>query len=82
MICVLYIHYYYYYYYAVDAESLFHYFTRALNRIIEKDPELVNIRKSDGYAPLHVAALKNHAGIVQILLDKVMLTLGFGPIGI
>ncbi|OWF37152.1 E3 ubiquitin-protein ligase MIB2-like [Mizuhopecten yessoensis] len=40
----------------------------AIRKILQKDPGLVNIPKSDGFTALHLAACQDHVGIVQFLV--------------
>lgn len=42
----------------------------ATQKILAKSPELVNTKKSDGHAPLHIAAINDHSDIASILLLK------------
>nr|XP_022342890.1 E3 ubiquitin-protein ligase MIB2-like isoform X2 [Crassostrea virginica] len=42
----------------------------AVERLIEKEPNLVNAKKSDGYTALHIAAINDHADTANILILK------------
>lgn len=43
----------------------------AVERLIEKEPSLVNAKKSDGYTALHIAAVNDHQDSANILILKV-----------
>ena len=47
------------------------FFFSAVERLIEKEPNLVNAKKSDGYTALHIAAINDHADTANILILKV-----------
>ncbi len=40
-----------------------------VTQLIADDPELIFVRDSDGSTPLHCAAWKGHASVVEVLLD-------------
>jgi ankyrin repeat protein len=37
--------------------------------------ELINLKKDDGYTPLHLAALNDHLDVVTMLVDDVSITI-------
>lgn len=41
----------------------------AIRKILQKNPNLVNIPKNDGFTALHLAACHDHVGIVQFLVS-------------
>lgn len=52
---------------------------RALEQFIRKNPDLINLRKDDGYTPLHLAALNDHLDVVTMLVDHVSMCLWCVP---
>ena len=44
---------------------------RAMEQFIRKFPEHINIKKDDGYTPLHLAALNDHLDVLTALVDDV-----------
>nr|XP_054917626.1 E3 ubiquitin-protein ligase MIB2-like isoform X4 [Dermacentor andersoni] len=44
--------------------------THATERILSKKPELVDLKKKDGYCALHLAAVNNYCSLAKILLTK------------
>lgn len=45
-------------------------FLPALEQFVRRDPDLINLRKEDGYTPLHLAALNDHLDVVTMLIDQ------------
>ena len=46
-------------------------FCRAVEQFIRKCPAHINIKKDDGYTPLHLAALNDHLDALTVLLESV-----------
>jgi ankyrin repeat protein len=46
------------------------YFSSATENILAKCPNLVDIKKDDGFGALHLAALNGHCDVADILLEK------------
>ena len=44
---------------------------RAMEQFIEYRPDLVNLRKDDGYTALHLSALNDHVDVVTTLVECV-----------
>lgn len=44
---------------------------RAVRRILARARQLVDAKKDDGFAALHLAALNNHCEVAQILIREV-----------
>lgn len=44
---------------------------RAVRRILARARQLVDAKKEDGFAALHLAALNNHCEVAQILIREV-----------
>jgi len=50
-------------------------FHRAVDHFIRRFPQHINLKKDDGYTPLHLAALNDHLDVVTVLADLVHLWL-------
>ena len=46
-----------------------------MERFIQKFPQHVNIKKDDGYTPLHLSALNDHLDVLTALLESVSTSL-------
>ena len=46
---------------------------------MKRYPQLINVSKDDGYTPLHVAAVTNHADIVGLLASHVRMSVATYP---
>jgi ankyrin repeat protein len=42
---------------------------RAIEKLITHSPHLLDLKKHDEFAPLHLAALNGHRDVIKILLD-------------
>ena len=47
----------------------------ALEHFVKKRQEDINVKKDDGYMPLHLAALNNHLDVITALAEMVRLSL-------
>ena len=43
----------------------------ALEHFVKKKEDIINIKKDDGYMPLHLAALNDHLDVVTALAEMV-----------
>lgn len=59
-------------YFHVPYVNIFH-FSSAMERFIQKFTEHVNIKKDDGFTPLHLSALNDHLDVLTALLESVSL---------
>ena len=52
---------------------LYNFFRRIVRKLLKKAPELADVRTGDDnrMMPLHLACLKSHSGVADILLDTV-----------
>lgn len=48
---------------------------RAVERIIVKTGDALNVAKSDGFTTLHIAAINDHREIAKLLLKQVNLSI-------
>lgn len=46
-------------------------YCRAVELILRKVPDLVNVKKEDGMTPLHVAAINGHRRVAEMLITIV-----------
>ena len=46
-----------------------------MERFIQKFTEHVNIKKDDGFTPLHLSALNDHLDVLTALLESVSLSI-------
>lgn len=67
--CLLFVYLSFWYFHRVN--GIVGFFFSAVERLIEKEPNLVNAKKSDGYTALHIAAINDHADTANILILKV-----------
>ena len=47
----------------------------AIEHFVKKKEDIVNIKKDDGYMPLHLTALNNHLDVVTALAEMVIVRL-------
>ena len=52
----------------------------AIEHFVKKKEDIVNIKKDDGYMPLHLAALNDHLDVVTALAEMVIIRLNANPI--
>ena len=44
----------------------------AIEHFVKKNEDIVNIKKDDGYMPLHLAALNDHLDVITALAEMVI----------
>ena len=52
----------------------------AIEYFVKKKEDIVNIKKDDGYMPLHLAALNDHLDVVTALAEMVIVKINANPI--
>ena len=45
--------------------------SRAATRILLKCPQIINVKKSDGFAALHLSAFNGHYDVCEVLVEAV-----------